>query len=612
MRFMPFFWIFILLAFSYFIIAAPSENYIRAQNMSYFLDTDSTTTVESVLAKDFTPLPLNTLPPLSKTIWYKIPVPAEIKKWNDRSVLYTGSNETMLSMHGYAVTKSKITDLGFCDVNLDAISCGLSTLQYAFPATEPGSDIYLQITTDRAGINREFYFMSPTYFSKAIIFITYFVGGATGIFIIIAILSLLFFVLLRDKSFLFYSLFYVSFLVAVNLSRGIWDAFVPYNDWPKANAVLMPFISLPLFFDVFFIKILFDFKKKYVRINFTFSTMLVCLAAMITLMCIPELKELAAKSYFVAVAANMLITLFTLTYLIYKNERWSIPVATAWGLAICSNLIWTNYRTGNIEGSWFFGLYSIFGRLLECLILNAVIFQKLQLITMQLGFAKAKEQESKIVKTLLRTLTHDLSNTTQVIHMNAQTALRREETEQASKNFFNTILEASKVQIDIIKYAKKTYQLRGQQPLHLFPVNIKDCITKVLRLYQNQFTRKNIELISQLPAEDLFVLAEGNTLVHQVLANLISNAIKFTPSGKKITVTLVHDSYSDLIDVSIRDEGIGIPDEIKNYLFDESRQISRPGTDNEDGTGNGLLIVKDFVEAYGALLDITSSANKGT
>lgn len=59
------------------------------------------------------------------------------------------------------------------------------------------------------------------------------------------------------------------------------------------------------------------------------------------------------------------------------------------------------------------------------------------------------------------------------------------------------------------------------------------------------------------------------------------------------------------------DEGIGIPKEIQDQIFDEG-PISRPGTENELGTGHGLLIVCDFIKAYGADIHVESAENQGT
>jgi signal transduction histidine kinase len=106
-------------------------------------------------------------------------------------------------------------------------------------------------------------------------------------------------------------------------------------------------------------------------------------------------------------------------------------------------------------------------------------------------------------------------------------------------------------------------------------------------------------------------MAEATSLSNQVLANLLDNAIKFSTPGKSISLNLRAHGKSE-VELEVIDEGIGMPPEMKQKIFDDAVRVSRPGTQEESGTGAGLLVVRDFMHAYGARVEVESSPDAGT
>lgn len=105
------------------------------------------------------------------------------------------------------------------------------------------------------------------------------------------------------------------------------------------------------------------------------------------------------------------------------------------------------------------------------------------------------------------------------------------------------------------------------------------------------------------------VLADADHL-NFIIRNLISNAIKFTfPSGA-IEINAVRKD-ADFVTISVCDNGIGISDENKLSIFN-TFPVVKNGTDNEKGTGIGLMLCKEFVEANGGLIWLKSNPENGT
>jgi len=95
-----------------------------------------------------------------------------------------------------------------------------------------------------------------------------------------------------------------------------------------------------------------------------------------------------------------------------------------------------------------------------------------------------------------------------------------------------------------------------------------------------------------------------------VLRNLVSNAIKFTKKGGTININAEENSGE--VRISVSDTGIGISDVDLAKLFDISQVISSKGTENEKGTGLGLLLCKEFVEKHGGKIWVESEVGKGS
>ncbi len=126
---------------------------------------------------------------------------------------------------------------------------------------------------------------------------------------------------------------------------------------------------------------------------------------------------------------------------------------------------------------------------------------------------------------------------------------------------------------------------------------------------QSEFAiKKNINLINTI-SEDVMISADKN-MFRSILRNLISNAIKFTPrKGKIMILTIVKNGF---LEVSVKDNGMGMSEEIKNNLFKIGVYQSTKGTEKEKGTGLGLILCKDFVHKHGGELWVESELGKGS
>ena len=139
-------------------------------------------------------------------------------------------------------------------------------------------------------------------------------------------------------------------------------------------------------------------------------------------------------------------------------------------------------------------------------------------------------------------------------------------------------------------------------------LEIKSLVKEVLALFDQTAKQKSISIsLDSFP--NTTVLAD-QVLLSTILRNLISNAIKFTHPGGMIELSSRQIGLE--LQVCVRDNGVGIKREDLTKVFRIEESISKPGTQNEQGTGLGLLLCKEFVEKHGGKIWVESTHEKGS
>jgi signal transduction histidine kinase len=117
------------------------------------------------------------------------------------------------------------------------------------------------------------------------------------------------------------------------------------------------------------------------------------------------------------------------------------------------------------------------------------------------------------------------------------------------------------------------------------------------------------QIVLQSPVDSLFITSD-DVKFFQVVHNVLSNAMKFTPPGGIVRVIV--DTSDDTFTVSIVDNGIGIPDHLQPHIFERNTPAGRPGLKGEKSIGMGLFIVKELVTLMGGNITFSSKENVGT
>jgi two-component system phosphate regulon sensor histidine kinase PhoR len=149
----------------------------------------------------------------------------------------------------------------------------------------------------------------------------------------------------------------------------------------------------------------------------------------------------------------------------------------------------------------------------------------------------------------------------------------------------------------------------GQQELKPMLQSVAQLVTDNVDAMQPLAQRKGISLILEPPSEEAQVFADAEA-VHQILTNLLENAIKYTPDGG--TVIVATRMQGDKIEVSVKDTGMGIPHEDLPRLFERFYRVDKARSKALGGTGLGLSIVKHLVQSQGGVVRVDSKVDKGS
>lgn len=143
---------------------------------------------------------------------------------------------------------------------------------------------------------------------------------------------------------------------------------------------------------------------------------------------------------------------------------------------------------------------------------------------------------------------------------------------------------------------------------HPQPLNLLEIIKQNIDLLESTADKKEIKLNTDVSRE-MEILADVD-MINTIIRNLVSNAIKFTPRSGTITVSA--DQQNKFVNVSIQDNGRGMPEDVVKSLFRIDVSHTTLGTEKETGSGLGLMLCREFVKKNGGDIWVESKVSSGS
>jgi signal transduction histidine kinase/ActR/RegA family two-component response regulator len=220
-----------------------------------------------------------------------------------------------------------------------------------------------------------------------------------------------------------------------------------------------------------------------------------------------------------------------------------------------------------------------------------------QLLLREQAARQAAEAANQVKDEFLAVLSHELrSPLTAILGWTSMLRSRRVDAER-TQQALQTIERSARTQLQLIEDLLDISRIiRGQLRLTLQPTNLTQVIQAALDSVQPSAKMRGITLRATLASEASLVLGDPDRL-QQIMWNLLTNAIKFTPHGGRVEVRL--ESQTDTVAILISDTGQGISPDFLPYVFDRFRQAETSTTRTHGGLGLGLAIVQQLVTLHG-------------
>jgi len=182
---------------------------------------------------------------------------------------------------------------------------------------------------------------------------------------------------------------------------------------------------------------------------------------------------------------------------------------------------------------------------------------------------------------------------------------------EKQKKYVNNVLTSGKHLLLLINQILDMAKVEsGKMTLVLSNLSIKSLLNEISRLVENMVSKKKIHMSLEI-AEDLPNIDADELKVKEIIYNLISNAVKFSPEGGKIGMRAM--KAESMIEIKVWDTGIGLAPENMEKIFEGFFRVDTPYSRVTEGTGLGLPLSKKLVELHGGNLSVESEGlNKGT
>lgn len=207
---------------------------------------------------------------------------------------------------------------------------------------------------------------------------------------------------------------------------------------------------------------------------------------------------------------------------------------------------------------------------------------------------------------------HDLKNPLTSISLSATTIKKYLDTFSREKieAHLDKIAETSDRMKNIVTNLISTNAIEaGKYTVDKQELNLSELLKYIVEDFQHRASHKNIEIV--LTNEENKKITTDEKAVYSILDNLISNAVKYSSEGSYIFVKLIAQDKDKVI-IKIKDNGLGIPENEKEKVFQKFSRISNKPTGGENSTGLGLSIVKKLTDLIGGKITFESEYGKGT
>jgi signal transduction histidine kinase/CheY-like chemotaxis protein len=444
-------------------------------------------------------------------------------------------------------------------------------------------------------------------------------GVFYGVLFVIAITYFFFYFALREKSFLYYSL-YVTFVGLCQFALdGFFHQYIDQSDsWINLHAVIITAIFGAYFFGKYS-EIILDIKEKHKRIEFSFKVLYLALALVLAgVILFPGFLKFAYPLVNILTLSGMVLIFVSIIVLLRNKQHIDIYYAGGIFILFICILIAVLFNFGVFPDDISTDNITKPGIGLEIIALSLSMANRIYLLKtkqeeMQTIALQKSEEMNDMKSYFLSNMSHELRTPLNAI-LGLASIMETETNPEKIRENCEIIKYASHGLIssvnDILDFSKIE---KGELKLESLNFKIFDVLEKIKIGTQKQAEDKGLTFEFETNITPAITITGDPIRLEQIIYNLISNAIKFTPNGRVVlhAFSKIEDNLMRL-DITIKDSGIGIPKEKLAAVFGLFSQTQLDNKRKYGGFGIGLSVVKALVDLHNGAIKLESKIDNGT
>lgn len=249
------------------------------------------------------------------------------------------------------------------------------------------------------------------------------------------------------------------------------------------------------------------------------------------------------------------------------------------------------------------------GEGLRELTVRAIYVEDLDNIVVLLSDESEAERVHEVRRDFVANISHELKTPIGALSLLSEAVLSAADEPASVMKFATRMQLEAKRLTDLVQEIINLSRLQDSDPLQVATENyVSDLISEAVDLVKTTSEAKGISISSQV-AHDVVVLGDSEQLI-MAIHNLLENAINYSPENTKVSVS--SNVSDDIVEIIVADQGIGIPEEAQDRIFERFYRVDPARSRETGGTGLGLSIVKHVASNHGGEVKVWSSPNVGS
>jgi adenylate cyclase len=436
-------------------------------------------------------------------------------------------------------------------------------------------------------------------------FLNFYAGGI----LLLVVYNFFLFFFSKEKVYLYYCIYALSFMVTSLVLTGIFDQFFSPTHFTFSH-YLICFSSLSLFTATLFTFNFLEVKNQISKLTYLFYGYLTVAGILFFAGLIPNFEQYS-KTFGIIIDVSILTALILFISTAIKLRK-KLPIAKfyllSWGFVLISLLIWFGMTFGIFPLNVFTQNALPIGGMLEMLTLALALAFKIDILNKEKFLALERAKDKERYERLVRVLSHDIANSLTVVNSYSKKIFQNKSLDETTLYQAEKIYNGAENIKNILQIVREQETLASRNKhIELCQVNVLDCLNFSKTLYDEILQAKNIKLIITVPSEQ-YVLADKTCFINNIINNIISNAIKFSYPDSVIEISSTESS--DFIFINFKDYGAGIPNNLINDIFFSPKVLTTNGTLNEIGHGLGTNLIREYMILFGGKIQVTSTTKE--